>query len=701
MIGQPIMNRFKVDELVCLYKDNFANHYNAMYSMLGFRKKQGITKNKHLCLSGYYDRQVFYNFLAMSRQKNPQKMINWAIISAGANYGRGLGDMVNRRSTYLGASSTAQSFLRTIKPYADTMLSNIAIRLSQLQKTVWTLDNNQKGHPEKFQRFGSSNTFVKVTGRTVRECVLCEDDLGDENGKRVPITYIDQKIMNPINFPAFENELHDVEDTKKVQMCLLRLLQNTCVSTKLDLTGRRVAIYNILIELANTIQCVILPLLTGYNTKTKAFKKWRRHPSEHYRTKRHEVVLCCHGETDILRNITKFQQKIVHQWNPESSKATSLMIPPVSLRDEIKTNGYGMAIIEILCLSGLLIHVTSDLGVESWELCNDWDKRQVYLCMDGLSLDRHRSFQRKLINLPYSYDKVFKQSLVFQKALTRVVDISGPLHIAFHMLQSIYIIYKDMMKWAQSVVNWKKINVNKVSESFDMCRQLCMLTLQEIERLAVDTFLVEKEKEISSLCVQNNGDVGVVIASMYNQYIMDMKSCDDRRLYMKGFVIMSTQFRNYWAATRRGDRITMETIQNKWIGVHLMSAKHKCVENYLNAIELEYKTIDNITLQEVRMNISVRYHEGTDKSGFVFPMHPLDEMQENINQWTKKILLGPDEVSWVAHSPNVASAHMCINFEESEFVKKQLNYTNGVNHNFTHRSTKTISPKKTLECERL
>ena len=132
-----------------------------------------------------------------------------------------------------------------------------------------------------------------------------------------------------------------------------------------------------------------------------------------------------------------------------------------------------------------------------------------------------------------------------------------------------------------------------------------------------------------------------------------------------------------------------------------MSGKHKCVENYLNEIELEYKTIDSITLQEVRMNISVHYYEGTDKSGFVFPMHPLDEIQENVNQWTKKILLGPDEVSWVAHSPNVTSAHMCIDLEESEFVEKQLDYTNGVNHNFTQRSKKTISPKKIQECERM
>ena len=43
-------------------------------------------------------------------------------------------------------------------------------------------------------------------------------------------------------------------------------------------------IHNSLIEIANTVQCVILPLLTGYNTRTKVFKKWKRHPDDQYRT---------------------------------------------------------------------------------------------------------------------------------------------------------------------------------------------------------------------------------------------------------------------------------------------------------------------------------------------------------------------------------------------------------------------------------
>ena len=63
---------------------------------------------------------------------------------------------------------------------------------------------------------------------------------------------------------------------------------------------------------------------------------------------------------------------IVGQWNPESIEASSLMIPPVSLRDEIRTDGYGMALIEILCLAGVLVKVTTHISVNFWELHKEW-----------------------------------------------------------------------------------------------------------------------------------------------------------------------------------------------------------------------------------------------------------------------------------------------------------------------------------------
>ena len=102
-----------------------------------------------------------------------------------------------------------------------------------------------------------------------------------------------------------------------------------------------------------------------------------------------------HSHNDTLQLYKAFQEFIVQEWNPWTTEATLLLIPLVSLRDEIKRDGYGMAVIEILCLSGVLLKVKGYNDSYSWELYNDWEEKTVYLCMDGLSLDRYRSFQKK------------------------------------------------------------------------------------------------------------------------------------------------------------------------------------------------------------------------------------------------------------------------------------------------------------------
>ena len=65
--------------------------------------------------------------------------------------------------------------------------------------------------------------------------------------------------------------------------------------------------------------------------------------------------------------------------------------------------------------------------------------------------------------------------------------------------------------------------------------------------------------------------------------------------------------------------------------------------------------------------------------------------------------MGPDEVSWKVHSPNVACAHMCVNFEDSEYVKATLDYIDSdeAKSKQTHRSNKTVEPRKNIERARL
>ena len=150
VIGSPIISRAKIDTMVDVYTNSMQSHFNAFFEILGFKLKSGLTANKHLQQSGYYKRQVFRNMLAMAKQRNPHKIKYWGMISSGANYGRGIGEIVNRRATYLGDSTTTKTFIRTVNPLGDTILAKVNDTLSHYNKTVWMLDNNQREHPLKF-----------------------------------------------------------------------------------------------------------------------------------------------------------------------------------------------------------------------------------------------------------------------------------------------------------------------------------------------------------------------------------------------------------------------------------------------------------------------------------------------------------------------------------------------------------------------
>ena len=106
---------------------------------------------------------------------------------------------------------------------SDNILSSIESCLSTVDKTVWTSDNNQRGHLLKYQSFGRSNTFVKVTGRTCYKCITCNDNIGNENKKRVPLTYVSQSIVNPINSSIFENDVQDMMVVAQVKNSVLRV----------------------------------------------------------------------------------------------------------------------------------------------------------------------------------------------------------------------------------------------------------------------------------------------------------------------------------------------------------------------------------------------------------------------------------------------------------------------------------------------
>ena len=97
------------------------------------------------------------------------------------------------------------------------------------------------------------------------------------------------------------------------------------------------------------------------------------------------------------------------------------------------------------------------------------------------------------------------------------------------------------------------------------------------------------------------------------------------------------------------------------------------------------------------MNIRVDCHAGNYKRGKSYILHPLDEVQERIDQWKKRVLLCLNEDSWKNHSSNVTSVHMCVNFEEFKYIKKNPDYSTGVNNAEKNCSVSTTVPKYLIE----
>ena len=321
--------------------------------------------------------------------------------------------------------------------------------------------------------------------------------------------------------------------------------------------------------------------------------------------------------------------------------------------------------------------------------------------MDGLSLDRHRSLERKLLNQQLSFTKSFEQSLIFRKALSRVIEIVGKLHVAFHMCQCIYTIYAPLLKIIQKLLNWKKMKFNNVSDSFRLCKSMLILCLEEGERLAWDFFLNDKQNKIKEAMTKYKDDATYYscwLSKNFSSYLHEVihKSTDQRRKYLVSFVLSVRWFLLFWKAVRNGDALFQEYVCIEFLGVYYLLHKRNYVELALDSMEREYSIISYVELHDIRVNSSIWYK----KDGKSVHM---DEMQENLNQLGKKFILVGDAETWLKHSAHVVVGRKCISFADGEYRRQELYYDDkdqGVKLN-ERRSyhTHDVTPK--LERERV
>ena len=95
--------------------------------------------------------------------------------------------------------------------------------------------------------------------------------------------------------------------------------------------------------------------------------------------------------------------------------------------------------------------------------------------------------------------------------------------MAFHMLQCIFTIYAQLI-WCKDVIQWKRIKMNQVSDTFKSANIFHSIILQEAERVAIDHFLKNTSSSIINLYQQCNtlsNKLGVAVYLKYVQYLKD------------------------------------------------------------------------------------------------------------------------------------------------------------------------------------
>ena len=298
---------------------------------------------------------------------------------------------------------------------------------------------------------------------------------------------------------------------------------------------------------------------------------------------------------------------------------------------------------------------------------------------------------------------------MFQRALDCVVETSGPLHVAFHMLQTVFDIFGLILKSVGQLLKWKKIKYNRVSDSFQAARSLCMILLEELERYLIDVMITiefsnEEREEFDTHLARD--DFPILFSKKYIAFLKTNKWSEDNtaRRYCCNFVVMARRFRMYWNAIRLGDKLVQESIFCSWIGIFSLLRKRNYVEIALNTIEQEYGSISYKDLEQLRLNSYVKFNGNKhDNDGREFYCVALDECQEIINSWTKKLPMGTDEKKWVEHSKNLMFARQCINFENREYRKGHIEVNEEEDDSLKYKSktskdhTRAVTPRNTYE----
>ena len=166
--------------------------------------------------------------------------------------------------------------MRRTRLWRQNMILAIYLRLEDEMNIVACLDNNQKGHPMKYQRFGTFNWFIKVTGCVLKKFYsnLDQNQIYIES---VSITYTNQDIPSPTNMPLFEKYNFNKTFQLKVMIKVNEKLDSEKITSNIsndhpDFSGERMIRYKkfcYMMLSCNLLQITTSGCYTQHNKSTR------------------------------------------------------------------------------------------------------------------------------------------------------------------------------------------------------------------------------------------------------------------------------------------------------------------------------------------------------------------------------------------------------------------------------------------------
>jgi hypothetical protein len=635
-------------------------------------KRKGDIMSLHLF--PHYEKLVFWKFFSNQRMRFNQLLTPMASVVAAALYAKAASKNGQQVANYFGVALHPQNLRAKMKMYRADFDIRTKESLRKFAAHVYTFDNGQKGESLKHQRGGSCNKFAKFTAQCYTEPILPKRVWTRElKDLKASITYFEQDIPSPPGMLPYEILFHPnkanpqkmVNDFKAIYLMMEEGgIASPVADPLIDVSGRRVHRY------ADILDVVFELRNQSKYAKNATYQFQPEHLNSDHRRAIMDALVFNHQRKGLYPAAYRFQRLAVHTFREGSDTIAKVLIPRVSLEDETTNKGSGDTVMKYLLNVGV---VKLDFLTKEWELGENWAEMLEIIVGDGLTMERIRNFERDLGKKGREYVQHFKKMEVFLTAISRVIKLSGDLHLCFHFLGTVYLpYYPGFLQLIQSLLGWKKMDASDIAQTFQTGSDFVFLVSGVCEKLIFDLYMHEKtsvkQKQDEALAADNPEALAMLMALEMSEFLGQLRSGGDQVWSLiANFIYYSRRYKKLRLSLHVGDPVMTEVVSVQHLPVFLALGRSKYFAIGVEQLEQNYGDIDGEQLSYLRHNRTRRMREGTTSNGQETGHWTMDGIIESHMPKYKKLGHANTPEAFVENSPDMPFCSRAHEFVSNEF----------------------------------